>query len=42
MRSDLKILPFVGAGSLQAAVSWLLEDGPFEYWRSKVTAFQRK
>jgi len=23
----------------RAAVSWLLEDGPFEYWRGSVTAF---
>lgn len=24
----------------RAAVSWLLEDGPFEYWRGRVTAFR--
>ena len=23
----------------RAAVSWLLDDGPFEYWRGKVTAY---
>jgi hypothetical protein len=23
-------------------VSWLLEDGPFEYWRGQVTALQMK
>ena len=23
----------------RAVVSWLLEDGPFEYWRGRVTAF---
>ena len=26
----------------QAVVSWLLEDGPFEYWRGRVTAFRMK
>ncbi|HEY2533003.1 MAG TPA: DUF6544 family protein [Xanthobacteraceae bacterium] len=26
----------------RAVVSWLLEDGPFEYWRGQVTAFQMK
>ena len=26
----------------RAAVSWLLEDGPFEYWRGSVTALQMK
>jgi hypothetical protein len=26
----------------KAAVSWLLEDGPFEYWRGRVTAFRIK
>jgi hypothetical protein len=26
----------------RAAVSWLLEDGPFEYWRGRVTAFRMK
>ena len=26
----------------RAMVSWLLEDGPFEYWRGQVTAFQMK
>jgi hypothetical protein len=25
-----------------AAVSWLLEDGPFDYWRGRVTAFRMK
>jgi hypothetical protein len=26
----------------RAVVSWLLEDGPFEYWRGRVTAFRMK
>jgi uncharacterized protein DUF6544 len=26
----------------RAAVSWLLEDGPFEYWRGRLTAFGMK
>jgi hypothetical protein len=26
----------------RAVVSWLLEDGPFEYWRGRVTAFSMK
>jgi hypothetical protein len=26
----------------QAAVSWLLEEGPFEYWRGRVMAFRIK
>jgi hypothetical protein len=26
----------------RAVVSWLLEDGPFEYWRGQVTALQMK
>jgi len=26
----------------RAVVSWLLEDGPFEYWRSRATAFRMK
>ena len=26
----------------RAAVTWLLEDGPFEYWRGRVTAFRMK
>jgi uncharacterized protein DUF6544 len=26
----------------RAAVSWLLQDGPFEYWRGSVTAFGMK
>jgi hypothetical protein len=26
----------------RAAVSWLLDDGPFEYWRGKVTAYDMK
>jgi hypothetical protein len=26
----------------RAAVSWLLEDGPFEYWRGRVMAFRMK
>jgi hypothetical protein len=26
----------------QAVVSWLLEDGPFEYWRGRVTRFRMK
>jgi hypothetical protein len=28
--------------STQAVVSWLLEDGPFEYWRGRVTALRMK
>jgi hypothetical protein len=26
----------------RAVASWLLEDGPFEYWRGRVTAFGMK
>jgi hypothetical protein len=26
----------------RAVASWLLEDGPFEYWRGRVTAFRMK
>ena len=26
----------------RAVLSWLLEDGPFEYWRGRVTAFRMK
>jgi hypothetical protein len=26
----------------RAVVSWLLEDGPFEYWRGRITAFGMK
>jgi hypothetical protein len=26
----------------RAAVSWLLDDGPFEYWRGKVTAYGKR
>jgi hypothetical protein len=26
----------------RAVVSWMLEDGPFEYWRGRITAFRMK
>jgi len=26
----------------RAVASWLLEDGPFEYWRGRITAFGTK
>jgi hypothetical protein len=26
----------------QAVASWLLEDGPFEYWHGRITAFRMK
>ena len=26
----------------RAVASWLLEDSPFEYWRSRVTGFRMK
>src|ERR1700757_2861237 len=26
----------------RAVVSWLLDEGPFEYWRGRVTAFRMK
>jgi hypothetical protein len=26
----------------RAVVSWLLEEGPFEYWRGRITAYRVK